>query len=108
MRRVIIDAEALDDFLKIDPPPAHHAVDDRIGTGFDNLGELGQLLGRKPRRRAAVGLGQAAGSLALLTETITSTVYAYETTLTCPAARAAAVALSPLAASCIPAPSCQG
>jgi hypothetical protein len=34
MALVIVDAETrLDDLLKIDAPPAHHAIDGRVGTG---------------------------------------------------------------------------
>ncbi len=46
MALVIGDAEAvLDDLLEIDAPPAHDAVDGRIGTGLDNLCQLSELLG---------------------------------------------------------------
>ena len=46
MALVIGDAEAiLDDHLEIDAPPAHDAVDSRIGTGLDNLCQLSELLG---------------------------------------------------------------
>jgi hypothetical protein len=38
MALVIVDAETrLDDLLKIDAPPAHHAVDGKVGTGLDKL-----------------------------------------------------------------------
>ena len=46
MALVIGDAEAiLDDLLEIDAPPAHDAVEGRIGTGLDNLCQLSELLG---------------------------------------------------------------
>jgi hypothetical protein len=49
MTLVIVDPEAfLDDPLEIDTPPAHHPVDGGVRPGFDNLGQLCQLLGRKP------------------------------------------------------------
>ena len=54
MALVIVDTEALlDNLLKIDMPPAHHPVDGGIRT-FHNLDQLGQLLRRKPRLRAAI------------------------------------------------------
>jgi hypothetical protein len=48
--RMKLDAEPLgDDSLEVDPPPAHDAVDMTIRAGFDDLGELSQLLRRKAR-----------------------------------------------------------
>jgi len=44
---MIGDAEALSDqVLKVDPSPAHHAMHGAVGTGLDQIGELGLLLGR--------------------------------------------------------------
>jgi hypothetical protein len=45
---VIVDAEALgDDALKINPSPAHDAVDFPVRTRLDDRGQLGQLTGQK-------------------------------------------------------------
>ena len=44
---MISDAEALgDQALQVDPAPAHHAMHGAVGTGLDQIGELGLLLGR--------------------------------------------------------------
>jgi len=44
---VVIHPEALDDqALKVDPSPAHHAMHGAVGTGLDQIGEFGLLLGR--------------------------------------------------------------
>jgi hypothetical protein len=41
---VVVDAEALADHaLKIDTPPAHHAVGRPIRVGLDDLGQLVEL-----------------------------------------------------------------
>src|SRR3546814_10982633 len=43
------DAEAgLDHPLQVDPPPAHHAVDGRIGAGLHALGHLRHLSTAQP------------------------------------------------------------
>src|SRR3546814_18561018 len=43
------DAEAgLDHPLQVDPPPAHHAVDGRIGAGLHDLGQLRHLSTAQP------------------------------------------------------------
>jgi hypothetical protein len=50
---VIDNAEPLfDDALQVDPSPADHAVFRPVRPRLDDLGESGQLLGRKPWRRA--------------------------------------------------------
>jgi hypothetical protein len=48
--RMKVHSEPLgDDAFKVDPSPAHHAVDLAIWPGLDNLRELSQLLRRKAR-----------------------------------------------------------
>jgi hypothetical protein len=50
------DAEALLDHpLQIDAPPAHHAVDRRVGPGLDDLGELVHLRLAQPSAAAGGG-----------------------------------------------------
>jgi len=50
---MISDAEALgDQALQVDPAPAHHAMHGAVGTGLDQIGEFGLLLGREPRNGA--------------------------------------------------------
>jgi hypothetical protein len=48
---VVLDAETLGDHtLKVDAPPAHHAIDGVIRAGLDDLGQL-RLLGRRQPAR---------------------------------------------------------
>jgi hypothetical protein len=51
---VKVDAEPLgDDALQIHPPPSRDAVGFPIRTPLNDLGQLGHLLRRQTRRRAA-------------------------------------------------------
>ena len=51
-----LDLEAqLDLRPKVDAAPAHHAMARRIGTGLDQLGQLGQLSRRQSRRPTRAG-----------------------------------------------------
>ena len=53
LARVLVDAEPLgDDPLEVHPPP-HDAVAFQVRTRLDDRGQLGQLIGRKTRRRTA-------------------------------------------------------
>jgi hypothetical protein len=52
IERVTVDAEPLgDDPPEVHPPTAHDAVDFPVRTRLDDRGQLGQLTGRKTRRR---------------------------------------------------------
>ena len=51
---MVVDTETiLDDVLKIDAPPAHHAINRGVGPGFDDCSEFGLLFRREPRFWAA-------------------------------------------------------
>ena len=62
--RMKVDAEALgDDALEINASPAHDGVDLPVRTRRDDRGQLGQLIGRKTRRRTIRPIvNQAVGS----------------------------------------------
>src|SRR3954462_11962369 len=53
VRCVVSDAEALGhDLLQVHPAPAHDSMHGALGAGFNDLGELRQLLRREARRVA--------------------------------------------------------